>query len=481
MLWYRPKEDVLERFLESQQFIDLKELSLADVDYVDVGEFTVAIDPSSGAWVAEQKHDGFGKNFLKREFSETEQAFLFRRNILKERNGEQFYPNTIDTPDGRNLRRNYLAIVETTSRCNLGCTYCFKSATPIGTDMSLETAAATVRYLLEIEAPSLTVEFAGGEPLLNLDIIEAVCAGMTAGRDHVHFTIQTNATRINSRFLELAEKYGIKVSASLEGSAYYLNKVRPFAGGRPSSTSIMSGVKQLATNGLLTGIVSVFNAETPSDPEEFLDMLQEVSVTRFKCNMVVMVGRGNDNRNKLLASNRAYATYMRDVVSKGLQLKPQILENNTFHMTQRILRRIPTYRCSNSPCDAGLTFFSIRPNGDMWPCDRYTSRSDMRLGNVAEMRTPTDMVADNEMTTNLNKRNVFKAGTICSTCPIRSLCGGGCGMESYDLHGNFDQPSAQCEFYKIHIPWVLENILSSKKFRRAYGGEVVKVKSGEDQ
>ena len=471
--WLRSKYDPFEEALDGLQ-LEKPPYCLAQLDYIDLPVHTIAIDHSSGAWTALSGNSD-GPVRLTPECCRGELgASLYRRNCCTNAKGLKFYPPVIETANGRNLIHSYLILVETTNRCNLRCAYCFKQATPKGIDMSSETARNIALYLKELNLPNITVEFAGGEPLLNRKAIAVLCEALSEWGARVRFTMQTNATLVDDDAVALALKWHINVSVSLEGRRDDLDRLRPLANGKPSSTCIISGVKKLGDAGILTGAVAVFNSQLRAEPKAFLDLIEEVGVTRIKCNTLLPVGRGHTCREQLRASNESYASFMCDFVEEGLARNPQVLENNTYHIVRRILRRIPSYRCSNSPCDAGFTFLSIRPDGSIWPCDRYTSFVGMRLGHVNEHRRPEDMVDENPVVRSLNQCTVFST-PICSRCNLRSLCGGGCGMERYEGSCGFELPPPQCSFYERYIPWVFDRLLRDETFRAAYAPDCEEV------
>lgn len=452
------------------------------------GHHQIVVDHRSGAWCAAD----FDLNSVLigsdlKAFAEANQGLaqlLTHRNALGAAGQPRSYPATIKTENGHNLRRSFLFVVETTERCNLACSYCFKSATVSGTDMTPAMADRLVDYIGRFEHPDITVEFTGGEPTLNLPVIERICTGLSRRNDRIAFTLQTNASRVTPAFVDLAQRRRIRVGVSLEGSRACLDRLRPLAGGQRSADRIVGGIRTLSEAGLLAGAVAVFNAAVPTDPAEFLDLLEECGIASVKCNLFVPLGRGASSGRDLEAGNERYLHHMQAIVEGGLSRKPTIREGNTFHIVDRILGRIPTYRCMNAPCDAGLTFQMIRPNGDIFACDRYSTCSDLKLGTidgVADSAGPFAAVPGedvarrlaegNAMCSALNARTVFSVPD-CARCDIKAFCGGGCGMDSHHAHGGFDKPAKTCTFLKSYIPWVFEKVLEDGDFRDAYAGKL---------
>jgi uncharacterized protein len=341
-------------------------------------------------------------------------------------------------------------------------------------------AQQVVDYISLYKYPSITVEFSGGEPTLNLPVIETIARGLSERAPHTKFILQTNATRVDDELVGLAHRYKIGIGTSLEGGLGHIRKLRLFANGTEASACILNGMRRLKQSGLLGGVVSVFNQGLDNNSEEFLDILQEMGVSSVKCNFFVPLGRGRENAQKMDVTNLRYARYLERLVEEGMARSSPIRESNTFHLAERIIGRMPSYRCANSPCDAGYTFQAILPNGDIYPCSRYTTRPAMALGNIVEILSSVEgrrcshyselassLVFGNSITSALNLRNV-RSIPACSKCNLRAYCGAGCAMQSFDKHGSFDKPSAQCGFFKRYTPRVFEWIIKAPRFRQVY-------------
>ena len=112
-----------------------------------------------------------------------------------------------------------LHIVVPTLRCNQKCIYCHASSVPAtakGYDMDKKTAKATVDFIFQTPSPFLTIEFQGGEPLLNFEIVKYIIeyvkkrncsessdmSGWYAGRKNIDFTVATNFTAMDEKKLE---------------------------------------------------------------------------------------------------------------------------------------------------------------------------------------------------------------------------------------------------------------------------------------
>lgn len=120
----------------------------------------------------------------------------------------RYVPNVLD----------YIILVPTL-RCNLACSYCQVSRASIaakGYDWSPETLAAIKKIVTALEAPSVKLEFQGGEPTLRPDLIREVIAAVPAHVD-ASFVICTNLQELNSDLIELFDRDDVSISTSLDG------------------------------------------------------------------------------------------------------------------------------------------------------------------------------------------------------------------------------------------------------------------------
>ena len=65
-------------------------------------------------------------------------------------------------------------ILKITNKCNLNCIYCYNADKNEIKDMDFKTAKNSIDYILSDDADKLKIQFTGGEPLLNFDLIEKV-------------------------------------------------------------------------------------------------------------------------------------------------------------------------------------------------------------------------------------------------------------------------------------------------------------------
>src|SRR5262249_54693790 len=111
-----------------------------------------------------------------------------------------------------------------TLRCDQICGYCHASRTNLdaqGYDMNEETARAVVDRIFETTSPSLTIEFQGGEPLVNWPILQFVVEyarkkNETAGKA-LMFSLVTNMSMMTDEKADWLVDNGVMVCTSFDG------------------------------------------------------------------------------------------------------------------------------------------------------------------------------------------------------------------------------------------------------------------------
>lgn len=141
-----------------------------------------------------------------------------------------------------------LHIFVVTLRCEHSCPYCQVSRQTEDReafDMSRETADKSLNLVFRSPSPAIKIEFQGGEPLLNYELIQYIVAraeliNQTAQRN-LQFVIATNLAIVTDEMLEFCLQHSIHLSTSLDGPEDLHNKNRPRSG-RDSHQRALSGI-----------------------------------------------------------------------------------------------------------------------------------------------------------------------------------------------------------------------------------------------
>ncbi|MBC8073831.1 MAG: His-Xaa-Ser system radical SAM maturase HxsB, partial [Deltaproteobacteria bacterium] len=126
-----------------------------------------------------------------------------------------------------------LHIVVVTLRCNETCVYCHASRADLDavhTDMTTETAERVVDMALRTTSPHVTIEFQGGEPLVNFPVVQHVVEYATRrnrgiGKE-LEFTMVSNLSLMDEDKLRWLLEHRVQICTSIDGPKAVHDKQR---------------------------------------------------------------------------------------------------------------------------------------------------------------------------------------------------------------------------------------------------------------
>ena len=336
--------------------------------------------------------------------------------------------------------------------CNLACRYCFAEEGEYHGRralMSFEVGKKALDFLIANSGNrvNLEVDFFGGEPLMNWDVVKQLVA---YGREqeklhdkHFRFTLTTNGVLLNDEIMEFANKEMDNVVLSIDGRKEVHDRMRPFRKGAGSYDLIVPKFQKFAEsrnqmNYYVRGTFTRNNLDFSNDVIHFADL-------GFKQMSIEPV---------VAAPEEPYSIREEDV--------PQILEEydklaveyikrkkegrgfNFFHFMLD-LQQGPCVAKRLSGCGSGTEYLAVTPWGDLYPCHQFVGQEKFLLGNVDEGITNTEVRDEFKLC------NVY-AKEKCRNCFARFYCSGGCAANSYNFHGSItDAYDIGCQMQKKRI------------------------------
>lgn len=336
--------------------------------------------------------------------------------------------------------------------CNLACRYCFAEEGEYHGRralMSFETGKKALDFLIANSGTrrNLEVDFFGGEPLMNFDVVKQLVA---YGREqeklhdkHFRFTLTTNGVLIDDDVIEFANREMDNVVMSIDGRKEVHDKMRPFRKGAGSYDLIVPKFQKFAESRnqdryYVRGTYTHHNLDFSQDVLHLADLgFKQISVEP-------VVAQESDD----------YAIREEDL--------PQLFEEYD-HLAAEMVRRNKEGNGFNffhfmidleggpcvykrlSGCGSGTEYLAVTPWGDFYPCHQFVGNEKFLLGNVDEGITNTDL------------RDEFKCCNVyakekCRNCFARFYCSGGCAANSYNFHGDIcDAYDIGCELQKKRI------------------------------
>ena len=326
--------------------------------------------------------------------------------------------------------------------CNLRCKYCFAEEGEYHGRralMSYEVGKAALDYLIEHSGSrkNLEVDFFGGEPLMNFDVVKKL---VEYGRSreaecgkNFRFTLTTNGVLLNDEILEFANKEMGNVVCSIDGRKEVNDRMRPLAGGQGSYDIILPKFKKVADSRnqdkyYVRGTYTHFNKDFAKDVIHLMDEgFEQISVEPVVAPL-----------------NEDYALQVEDIpelIEQYDVLASEILKRrkegkfvNFFHFMID-LEGGPCVAKRLSGCGSGSEYLAVTPWGDFYPCHQFVGMEDFLLGNVF------DGIKNEAVVKKFKACNVYTKKD-CKDCFAKFYCSGGCAANSYnftgDLNGSYE-------------------------------------------
>lgn len=336
--------------------------------------------------------------------------------------------------------------------CNLACKYCFAGKGEYNGEralMSLEVGRKAIDFLIENSGKrrNLEVDFFGGEPLMNWDVVkEIVRYGRSKEKEfdkNFRFTLTTNGVLLNDEVMEFANKEMSNVVLSLDGRKEVNDRVRPFRNGRGSYDIIVPKFQKMAdsrhqTNYYVRGTFTHDNLDFSEDVIHYADL-------GFKqMSMEPVVGEDDE---RYAIKEEDLPKIMEEYDKLALEYIRRHKEGNGFNFFHFMidLQQGPCVAKRLSGCGSGTEYLSVTPWGDLYPCHQFVGQDEFLLGNVFEGIKRQDICDEFKMC------NVY-AKEKCSKCFARYYCSGGCAANSYKFHGSItDAYDIGCEMQRKRI------------------------------
>lgn len=363
--------------------------------------------------------------------------------------------------------------IEPTRRCNFSCAHCFSGAGPPMED-ELSTEALFNLFDQLFELGSFYVIITGGEPLLRKDILDILDYSRQYGEAQIHilFTNGSLWTReFFDEFLRIHRKQPLQVQISLDGFSYEVySAVR---GGNPEDFKRV--VRTIRWLHQAEVPVSACFTITKRNIEHTLATarwaLEEVGADSFLAIPLFVSGRAVENYEKLKFTFEEWQNLVRDItlikrdgmwggVEKRLSLGFYTWYELVHALDQEGLsREVESVWNLNKEeftsmfrdvfCEAGITDWCIRSNGDVYPCPPSLG-TEFVLGNVKD--TPLEELWENSPVLQWFRTDARKAGEKepCSSCEYTDVCSGGCRVSAVVLAQDKTAPDPRCPLVQIY-------------------------------
>lgn len=336
--------------------------------------------------------------------------------------------------------------------CNLACRYCFAGEGEYRGDrslMSYEVGRKALDFLVANSGSrrNLEVDFFGGEPLLNFDVVKRLVA---YGREiekkedkHFRFTLTTNGVLLNDEVMEFANREMDNIVLSIDGRKEVHDRMRPFKNGKGSYDLIIDKFKKMAesrkqTKYYVRGTFTHHNLDFVEDVLHLADEgFEQISVEPVVAGPEEPYAISKEDIPVICEGYDRLATEM-------LKRKKEGKGFNFFHFMIDLSGGPCVYK-RLSGCGSGTEYLAVTPWGDLYPCHQFVGEEKFCLGNVEDGIVKTDICNSFKLC------NVY-AKEECRECFAKFYCSGGCAANAYHFHGDINQPyEIGCELQRKRV------------------------------
>jgi len=337
--------------------------------------------------------------------------------------------------------------------CNLRCKYCFAGEGAYHGEreqMSLETGKQAIDFLIAHSGKrhNLELDFFGGEPLMNFEVVKGVVdygkkRAAEVGKEF-KFTMTTNGVLFDEEKQRYLNEEMDNVVMSLDGRKEVNDKARPTANGKGSFDVIIDKYKAFRK---IRGDKSYFIRGTfTADNLDFAEDVLAMTDMGFDQVSVEPVVLPEDHP---MAIKEEHIPFLKEQYEKlAVEYVKRRKNEDTwfsfFHFAVN-LDDGPCYKKRITGCGAGSEYIAIAPNGDIYPCHQFVGEKEYILGNVTEGIKREDI------------RDTIAGSTVftkqkCSTCWAKYLCSGGCNANAVHYSKDINVPyEAACELMKKRL------------------------------
>ena len=319
--------------------------------------------------------------------------------------------------------------------CNLNCAYCFASQGKYHGEraiMSLEVGKRALDFLVEHSGSrkNLEVDFFGGEPLMNFEMIEELVAYARTlepiHHKHFRFTLTTNGVLLDEKVTEFANRECHNVVLSLDGRKEVHDRYRVDYAGRGSWEKIVPKFQAFVKargnrDYYMRGTFTHFNPDFLKDIETMLDLgFTELSMEP------VVAAPGDE----AALTEEDLPIVMEQYEKLAMLMKKRREEGRpfTFYHYMLDLTGGPCIYKRISGCGSGTEYMAVTPWGDLYPCHQFVGEEKFRLGDIWQG------VTNEAVRQEFAGCNVY-AHDACRDCWARLYCAGGCAANAYHATG----------------------------------------------
>jgi len=337
--------------------------------------------------------------------------------------------------------------------------------------MDQGTAKAVVDFIFQTPASDISIEFQGGEPLLNFPIVRYVMEYSkqvnAVHKKNVSFILVTNLTLMTDEILDYLISNEVRLCTSFDGPRELHLRNRPCLGDPDSYDKVVFWINQIMKVRRYPHFSALLTVTKHSLPhaKAIVDSYARMGFRGISLRPLNNAGMANAHWQQLGYSPAEFLAFWKEALEYILSLNRQGIAMRETTLST-VLRRVasldgPSYTCFGAPCGAALMQSSYDQDGNVFTCDEARSFDIFRLGNVKES-SYRDVYSSKAVSSIIGLTS--NEGSMCASCVWHPFCAP-CMVCSFGEHGdpNPKPSSSDCVVKKGMLEYLFGKFLSSKE------------------
>lgn len=360
-----------------------------------------------------------------------------------------------------------LHIIVVTLNCNYQCIYCqassryYKNKNRQKFDLDKKTAAKIINFIFKSPNKSLTIEFQGGEPLLNWPVVKFIIERVEQLNKQYHkdilFSLVSNFSLMDENIFSYCRKHNVSLCTSLDGPAELHNINRPMPEGN-SYQATQKWIKYIKDDEdknknvyKLNALLTVSRASLQY-PIQIIDEYLQNGFTGIHLRPLSQLGVSYNNFNQIGYSEEEFFKFWKQALDYIIELNKRKIffyERGVALILSKIFKsQDPNFMDLRSPCGAGIGQLLYNYDGNIFTCDegRMLQNNTFLLGNVN--KNSYEQIIDSPKLKTVCQASILE-NLSCDTCVYQPFCGV-CPVLNYALYGNIFAPPINTFWCKFH-------------------------------
>ena len=372
-----------------------------------------------------------------------------------------------------------LHIVVPTLRCNQKCIYCHSKSRDVNEsryDMDEDTAKSVVDFIFQTPSQNVTIEFQGGEPLLNFSIVQYIIDyAQKRNKEYkkdLRLSVVTNLTKMDddiAKYLTSIPAFGI--CTSLDGPKEVHDKNRLYRNGSGSYEDVIYWIKRLQEDYNYKYLNALMVTTRFSLPywKEIIDEFVKWKFPYIWLQPLNNLGFAQDVWNKINYKPEEFVNFWKNGLEYIIQNDIKISEVMTYYILKKYFnKKDPMFLDLMSPCGAAIGQLAYDQKGDIYTCDEARMYEEFKLGNVKHNKYK-------EVLTSPQACALIAASTndsyLCDNCVWKPYCGI-CMVCNYATQGNIIGKTSfvddRCKILQEQFKHVFEKLLFDVKYKETF-------------